>query len=77
MFRLFKISITFLLIIIPWNLTYAISKNDSIYIGKQLIKESSNMGFNMHWGVKCGFGNDLDIISIIYHLNLMNLRTIL
>ena len=56
-----KIIIILIFYLIFLNNAFAISKKNSLYTGKQLLDDSYNMGFNLHWALKCGFGNDLNI----------------
>jgi len=57
------------------NNAFAISKNNSLYTGKQLLDDSYNMGFNLHWALKCGFGNDLNIKEEVGRLSWEDYRS--
>ena len=65
-----QLSILFILMVLSLPSAFAISKSQSKYSGKALMSSrSDNIGFNLHWAQKCGFGGDYNISNEVARLS--------
>ena len=65
-----QLSLIIILVVLSIPSAFAVSKSESKYKGDALMSsQSDNIGFNLHWAQKCGFGGDHNIANEVARLS--------
>ena len=65
-----QLSLIIILVVLSIPSAFAVSKSESKYKGDALMSSrSDNIGFNLHWAQKCGFGGDYNISNEVARLS--------